>query len=80
MLKVSNCVAQNVTANNMPICTACKDDFFLNRNNQCQKKDPNCDTYVNGVCKNCKTRYFLHQYICFPYTVGCVKYNGKACT
>ncbi len=80
MLKESNCVAQNITANNMPICTACKDEFFLNRNNQCQKKDPNCDTYVNGVCKNCKTRYFLHQYICFPYTVGCVKYSGKACT
>lgn len=42
--------------------------------------DVNCDLYVNGVCKTCKTRFFLHNYICFPYSIGCVKYNGKDCT
>lgn len=80
MLKESNCLSQQVNKNNIPTCTSCKDGFFLNKYNHCQKIDPNCDVYVNGVCQACKTRYFLHEYICFPYTLGCVRYNGKACT
>ena len=80
MLKESNCLTQTTAPNQMPVCTSCVDGFFLNRYNQCQKMDPNCDYYVNGVCKSCKARYFLFEYICFPYSVGCVKYSGKDCT
>ncbi len=36
--------------------------------------------YVNGACKSCAVRYFLYDDICFPYSLGCVKYNGKDCT
>jgi hypothetical protein len=78
MLKESNCLT-HFLKEQMPVCTACVDGFFLNRHNQCQKIDENCEFYVNGVCKTCRTRFFLHEYICFPYTIGCVKYSGADC-
>lgn len=80
MLKESNCAEQLNKAKGLPVCVACQDGFFLNRHNQCQKVDTNCQMYVNGACMSCAVRYFLYNDICFPYSLGCVKYNGKDCT
>ena len=55
MLKESNRLRQTNAPNQMPVCTSCADGFFLNRYSQCQKMDPNCDYYVNSLCKACKT-------------------------
>lgn len=32
------------------------------------------------MCSKCADKYFLYKSICFPYTKGCVEYNGKDCT
>lgn len=74
-LAEDNCVSQEKNGK----CGACKPEYFLNRYYQCQKRDANCEEYNNGVCSKCQKKYFLYDYICFPYTPGCVKYSGKDC-
>ena len=32
------------------------------------------------MCSQCAPKYFLYDYICFPFSPGCVKYFGKDCT
>ena len=60
-------------------CLACHRDYFLNRFYQCQRKDEHCKEYNNGVCMRCDEKHFLYNFICFPYSIGCVKYSGKEC-
>lgn len=31
------------------------------------------------MCVQCTRRFFLYEFICFPYSPGCVSYNGKDC-
>ena len=61
-------------------CLACKSGYFLNTFFQCQKKDENCEAYCNGICTQCKNKFFLYSDICFPYSPGCLTYSGKDCT
>jgi hypothetical protein len=39
----------------------------------------NCQTYTNGVCVACVDKFFLWTSICFPFAVGCLRYDGKSC-
>lgn len=72
-LAEDNCIEKNKNKQ----CLACKDEYFLNKFYQCQKKDKNCEEYNNGVCVSCTRRFFLYELICFPYSPGCVSYQGK---
>lgn len=74
-LAEDNCIDKKKTGQ----CVACKDGFYVNTFYQCQKKDPYCKEYNNGVCSRCDDRHFLYQLICFPYSPGCVAYSGKDC-
>jgi hypothetical protein len=68
-----------VCSSDISKCLKCQEGYFLNRFFQCQKIDANCFEYTNGVCSLCSNTTFLYNGICFPYTPGCVSYEGKNC-
>lgn len=53
--------------------------YFLTTDFTCKLRDKGCNSYVNGVCVECLSNYFLYTGICFPFTEGCLKYSGKDC-
>lgn len=54
------------------VCMNCDRIYFLDQYNKCQIRDPNCRSYVNGYCSQCKPYFFSQGAFCLANLKGCL--------
>lgn len=81
-----NCLVCNQSESR--VCTICADGYFLNQEGECARTNtyPECKTWNNGVCQECRNPYVLVNNWCVmpepePEDTSCpgdqVKYQGE---
>ena len=52
-------------------CGNCDRLYFINPYSKCQLRDPQCRTYTNGFCSECRPYHFVNRGGCLPNLHGC---------